>query len=84
MLAAYRAGLVVRLDVDRMDRLSPSTVHLKLATLRSFLHFCRLTGVTPLGKHVIAFVLKSPKAEVHKPYAVLSEAQKWSHGSDAH
>ena len=76
MLAAYRAGLVARLDVDRKDRLSPSTVHLKLAALRSFLHFCRLTGVTLLGKDLIAFVLKSPKAEVHKPYAVLSEAER--------
>jgi hypothetical protein len=44
MLAAHRAGLVARLDVDRKDRLSPFTVHLKLAALRSFLHFCWLTG----------------------------------------
>jgi site-specific recombinase XerD len=76
MLAVYRAGLVSRLDVDHKDRLSPSTVHLKLAALRSFLYFCRLTGVTLLGKDLIAFVLKSPKAEVHKPYAVLSEAER--------
>ncbi len=76
MLAAYRASLVARLDVDCEDRLSPSTVHLKLAALRSFLYFCRLTGVTLLGKDLIAFVLKSPKAEVHRPYDVLSEAER--------
>ena len=76
MLAAYRAGLVARLDVDREDRLSPSTVNLKLGALRSFLHFCRLTGVTPLSKDLIAFVLKSPRAEVRRPYEVLSEAER--------
>jgi site-specific recombinase XerD len=67
MLARYRAGLVARLDTDRADRLSPSTVSLKLAGLRSFLHFCRVTGIIVLSKDVIAFVLKSPKAKVQKP-----------------
>ncbi len=76
MLAEYRAGLVARLDADREDRLSPSTVSLKLGALRSFLHFCRLTGVTPLSKDVIAFVLKSPRAEVCKPNEVLSEGER--------
>jgi site-specific recombinase XerD len=76
MLAEYRAGLVARLDADRGDRLSPSTVSLKLGALRSFLHFCRVTGVTPLSKDVIAFVLKSPRAEVRKPYEVLTEAER--------
>jgi len=76
MLAQYRAGLVARLKADRADRLSPATVSLKLAGLRSFLHFCRLTGVIVLGKDVIAFVLKSPKAKVQKPYAVLSEPER--------
>jgi integrase/recombinase XerD len=76
MLAAYRAGLVARLDIDREDRLSPSTVSLKLGAVRSFLHFCRLTSVTPLGKDLTAFVLKSPRAEVRRPYEVLSEAER--------
>jgi hypothetical protein len=49
MLAAYRAGLVARLDVDREDRLSSSAINLKLGAVRSFLHFCRLAGVPPLG-----------------------------------
>jgi len=76
MLAAYRAGLVARLDIDREDRLSPSTINLKLGALRSFLHFCRLAGVTLLRKDLIAFVLKSPRAEVRRPYEVLSEAER--------
>jgi site-specific recombinase XerD len=76
MLAEYRAGLVVRLDADREDRLSPCTVNLKLGALRSFLHFCRVTGVIPLSKDLIAFVLKSPRAKVCKPYEVLSEAER--------
>jgi site-specific recombinase XerD len=76
MLAEYRAGLVARLDADREDRLSPSTVNLKLGALRSFLHFCRVTGVSALSKDVIAFVLKSPKAEVRKPYEGLNEAER--------
>jgi len=50
MLAAYRAGLVVRLDIDREDRLSPSTINLELGAVRSFLHFCRLTGVLPSAR----------------------------------
>lgn len=49
MLAEYRAGLVTRLDADREDRLSPPTVNLKLAGLRSFLNFCRVTGVTTMS-----------------------------------
>jgi hypothetical protein len=76
MLAQYRASLVVRLDPDREDRLSPSTVSLKLAGLRSFLNFCRVTGVTLLSKDVIVFVLESPKAKVQKPYDVLSEPER--------
>jgi integrase len=67
---------VARLDIDREDKLSPSTVNLKLGTLRSFLHFCRLTGLIPLAKDLIAFVLKSPKAEVRRPFEVLSEAER--------
>lgn len=67
ILAEYRAGLVARLDADREDRPSPSTVSLKLSALRPFLHFCRVTGLTTLSKDVITFVLKSPKAEVQKP-----------------
>jgi hypothetical protein len=76
MLAQYRGGLVVRLDTDREDRLSPATVNLKLAGLRQFLNFCRVTGITRLNKDVIGFVLKSPKAEVQKPYEVLNEEGK--------
>jgi integrase/recombinase XerD len=76
MLAQYRGGLVARLDVDAPDRLSPSTVNLKLAGLRQFLRFCLVTGLTRLSKDAIAFVLKSPKATVEKPYQVLNESER--------
>ena len=76
MLAEYRGGLVARLDIDAPDRLSPSTVNLKLAGLRQFLRFCLVTGITRLSKDAIAFVLKSPKATVEKPYQVLNESER--------
>jgi site-specific recombinase XerD len=75
-LATYRSGLVARLDADREDRLSPATVKLKLAGLRQFINFCRVTGITRLSKDVIEFLLKSPKAEVQKPYEVLSKGER--------
>ena len=75
-LAQYRGGLVARMDVDSPDRLSPATVNLKLAGLRQFLRFCPVTGITRLSKDAIAFVLKSPKATVEKPYQVLSEDER--------
>ena len=76
MLAQYRGGLVARLDADRDDRLSPATVNLKLAALRQFLNFCRVTGIARLSKDAIAFVLKFPKAEVQRPYEVLNEDER--------
>jgi integrase len=48
----------------------------KLAAARSFLRFCRLTGLTRLTSEVIAFVLKSPTATVIKPYEVLTQAEQ--------
>ncbi len=76
MLTEYRAGLVARLDVRGVRRLTPSTVARKLAAVRSFLRFCRLTGLTRLTSEVIAFALKSPKATVIKPYDVLTQAEQ--------
>jgi integrase/recombinase XerD len=83
MLADYRAGLVARLDATRPQRtlramregerrLSPASVALKLAALRGFLKFCRLTGLTPITAEVIAYTLESPSAKVVKPYDVLT------------
>lgn len=76
ILADCRVVLVACLDADREGRPSPSTVNLKLGALRSFLHFCQVTGATPLSKDVIAFVLKSARAKVCKPYKVLSEPER--------
>lgn len=67
---------MARLDADREDRLSPATVKLKLAGLRRFLSFCRVTGLTRLGKDAVAFVLKSPRATVERPYEVLNEDER--------
>ncbi len=75
-LAQYRGRMVARMDVDSSDRLSPATVSLKLTGLRQFLYFCLVTGITRLSKDAIAFVLKSPKATVEKPYQVLSEGER--------
>ena len=73
MLTTYRGGLVARLDArDAMRRLSPASVALKLAALRSFLKFCRLTGLTRLTTEVITYCLGSPSATVVKPYEVLT------------
>jgi site-specific recombinase XerD len=71
-LAQYRGSL----DMDNPDRLSPATINLKLVGLRQFLHFCLVTGITRLSKDAIAFVLKSPKATVEKPYQVLNEDER--------
>jgi site-specific recombinase XerD len=75
-LARYRGGLVARMDSDNGDRLSPSTVNLKLAGLRQFLRSCLVTGITHLSKDAISFVLKSPRAEAQKPYEVLNESER--------
>jgi site-specific recombinase XerD len=56
--------------------LSPATFTLKLAGLRQFLRFCLVTSITRLGKDGIAFVLRSPKATVVKPYHVLNEDER--------
>ena len=76
MLTQYRAGLVARLDARGARRLSPSSVALKLAALRAFLKFCRLTGLTRLTAEVIAYTLESPAAKVVKPYDVLTPAEQ--------
>src|SRR5574341_555556 len=54
LLAEYRAGLVARLDAKGERRLAPGGVNPKLTALRSFLKFCRLTGLTPISAEVIA------------------------------
>jgi site-specific recombinase XerD len=49
-------------DTDVPDRLSPSTVNLKLIGLRQFLRFCMVTGIA--------------RATVEKPYRVLNEGER--------
>jgi len=77
MLTTHRAGLVARVDArDAKSRLSPASVSLKLAALRSFLKFRRLTGLTRLTIEVITYCLESPSATVVKPYEVLTLAEQ--------
>jgi integrase/recombinase XerD len=75
MLTEYRARLVARLDSNDADHLSPATVSLRLAALRGFLKFARITGLAPLSQEVITFTLESPSAKVVKPYDVLSASE---------
>ena len=76
MLAAHRAALVARLDAKGERRLAPSSVSLKLAALRGYLKFCRLTGILQLTAEVIAYTLESPSAKVLKPYEILTPAEQ--------
>lgn len=74
-LTAYREGITSRMEPGAQKPLSPSSVARHLAALRSFLRFARLTGQLPVSYDIIKFTLKSPKAEVVKPYQVLSDAE---------
>jgi hypothetical protein len=44
--------------------------------LRSFLKFCRLTGLMRLTTEVITYCLESPSATVVKPYEVLTLSEQ--------
>jgi site-specific recombinase XerD len=72
MLTEWRAGLVARLN---RNELSPASVALKLAALRAFLKFCRMTGLLNISAEVIGYTLESPSAKVLKPYEVLNPAE---------
>lgn len=76
MLTEHRKQWVDRLDDKRDDCLSPSAVLRHLAAVRSFLKFARLTGQIRLQNDVIQFALKSPSAEVIKPYQILNRAER--------
>lgn len=73
-LDAYRGALAMRASKDAPPdtRLAPSTVNLKLAALRSFLHFCRRRGWTPgLTSEAIADGLEGISAHVQRPYQIV-------------
>lgn len=74
-LTAYRDMWLARLSENHPHPLAPATVKLHMDALRSFLKFARLTGKFPLSNEVISFALKSPKAEVVKPYQVLTDRE---------
>lgn len=74
-LTAYRDQWVSRLAENHPHPLAPSSVKQHLDALRSFLKFARVTGQLALTNEVIQFTLKSPRAEVIKPYQVLTERE---------
>ncbi len=74
-LTAYRDQWIARLSEKAAEPLSPSSVAQHLASLRSFLEFARITGQLPLSKEIIQFTLKSPSAQVIKPYQVLTDRE---------
>lgn len=74
-LDAYAGALRLRgsKDAPPAERLAPSTVNLKLASLRSFLTFCRRRGwLSPLlTGEAIADSLQGLKASVQRPYQIV-------------
>lgn len=68
-LAAWRARLIER------DTLAPSTVSLKLAAVRSFLGWARSMGACSIPADAVRVALKTPRADVRRPYQVLSEPE---------
>lgn len=67
-LAAYRATVT-------SSALAPGSQALALAAIRSFLRWSRSLGAHALPAEVIAVALRTPKAEVRRPYAVLTDAE---------
>jgi site-specific recombinase XerD len=68
-LAAYRERVTSRRE------LSPATVNLHLNGVRSFLRFCRITGVLQLSSDVVNFTLRGLHAHVRRPYQVLNHVE---------
>ncbi len=75
-LTNHRQSWVSRMDAKDDTRLSPATVLRHLSALRSFLSFARITGQVRLSKDVIELALKLPKAQVIKPYEILTEDER--------
>ncbi len=74
-LSEWRMYLMGRMEADD---LSPASISLRLAALRSFLRFARIAGVLPLTEEAIKLLLKSPKSHVMKPYQTLG----WEEASE--
>lgn len=72
-LASWRASLLDRMEAGA---LAPKTVKRKLAAARSFFEFARLTGQSNVSKDVRGYVLKLPRADVQRPFQILSETEE--------
>ena len=68
-LAAYRA------EITNAEGVSPSTMALKLAGVRSFLTWAGAMQAHVLPMEIIRTALKTPRSDVRKPYQVLSEQE---------
>jgi site-specific recombinase XerD len=67
-LAAYRAAVVA-------SDLAPASQAQALAALRSFLRWSRTMGASTLSADVVAEALRTPRTDVRRPYASLSERE---------
>jgi site-specific recombinase XerD len=67
-LAQWRADIVA-------SPLSPSSQSQALAAVRSFLRWSRAVGLHELGDTLIRETLRTPRADVRRPYAVATEPE---------
>lgn len=72
-LLGYRAHLV---EMATQRTRAPGTVATKLAALRSFWRFCRMTGLSDMSQETVRFALAAYNARVDKPYEVLSSDEQ--------
>lgn len=72
-LATWRRGLLDRMEAGE---LAPGTVKRKLMAARSFFKFAYLLGQSNIGKDMRAYVLEAPRADVQKPFQILSGTEE--------
>ncbi len=72
-LLRFRGSLVARAEART---LSPSSVAQRLAALRSFWMFCRVTGLTLMTREMVHYALAPYTATVVNPYQVLTEEEQ--------
>ncbi len=68
ILASYKASVV-------NSTLSPNSQAVAIAALRAFLKWSRALGAHGLNDDILGIALKMPKAQVRKPYMILSEIE---------
>ena len=70
-LTAWRRYLVTRMEAGE---LAPASVSVRLAALRSFLRYARVSGtLAGLPAESVSMALRSPRSHVLKPYQIASD-----------